>query len=659
MAVDGSTRTGAIGTPALSPATVVERFAARLVDILVVGGIFGLGALVLYQPVSAVVRGEASDLVVLDYGGPVLYLLGVLVAVQWLWWWAAREGLSPGRNVMGLRLVGPDGHPIGFMGVLRRTLTGLGLELLLPVVGTVVNTVVLLRGNGHRSAALHDMAGGAAVVRAVPLPSAMSATHAGVGGTRLPKRRDQLWPGYQPGMILGETNPWELPSPDGVSESVHPPQPAGAPIVKEHVTELSGHVRDMTAAPEQEPPTPRRVPVADPAQAAPTGKTSRPATAVPLAPMTPDLGVPLVASADPDPLAPEADAITGQHQVAAELPSPEISELQAAIREEEQAVQEVREKTTFGRPRQPADTGSLDLTGSEADDPLGGEQVATRMPPLRPATGAAAGRTAAGAAAGHTPKRIATAVNYPSSVDALTPPNGVRVQVDSPDFQGATVAGETGSVAPVPQDGQLYVRPTFDDNPEYPSGLATRVLKKSASEVRAETPGSDEILGTQGGAPSAGVTMSGEVGDQDVSSGMNMSRAEPLVYDPNDRDLIWLLLGSDGQSLIVDAKCMIGRKPDVSDPDTPGVLALPIRDDSLSVSKTHAMLGLDADGLWVMDWGSRNGTFVAPAGQQWEQLEPRQAYRLLDGDFIKFGSVEFGVQLQRESMLGQQFPEGM
>lgn len=657
MAVDGSTRTGAIGTPALSPATVVERFAARLVDILVVGGIVGLGAVVLYQPVSSFVRGDGADLVALDYAGPALYLLGVVVAVQWLWWWSAKEGLSPGRNVMGLRLVGPDGYPIGFMAVLRRTLTGLGLELLLPVVGTVVNAVVLLRGRHQRSAALHDMAGGAAVVRAVPLPSATSATYAGAGGTRLPKRRDQLWPGYQPGMVLGATNPWELPSPDGVAEPARStPQPAGAPIVKERVTELSGYVRDITAKPASQRPAHRRAPVVDPAQAAPTGRKSGPTSAVPPVTVTAEVEV-LAAATGSEALSAEADAITGQHQVAAELPSPEISELRAAIREEEKAVQEVREKTSFGRTRQTSEAGGQG--GAEPVDSFDGEQPTTPVPSWQPASGVSARAPQGAGVSGYTPKRTATAVNYPSSVDALTPPVGVRVHTDSADFQGATVAGEAPAVAPGRRDGQLYVQPTFDDNPEYPSGLAARVLKKSATEVRAETSGSNEILRSQGGEPSAGITMSGEVGDQDVSSGMNMSRAEPLVYNPNDRDLIWLLLGSDGQSLIVDAKCMIGRKPDVTDPDTPGVLALPIRDDSLSVSKTHAMLGLDADGLWVMDWDSRNGTFVAPAGQQWEQLEPRQAYRLLDGDFIKFGSVEFGVQLQRESMLGQQYPEGM
>lgn len=112
---------------------------------------------------------------------------------------------------------------------------------------------------------------------------------------------------------------------------------------------------------------------------------------------------------------------------------------------------------------------------------------------------------------------------------------------------------------------------------------------------------------------------------------------------------VWVLATSDGQHIVVEGRCLIGRKPAIEQDDLVDSTLVPIRDEDLSMSKTHALVGVDEEGLWIVDWESRNGTFIAPAGEEWEQLDAGQAYRLLEGDTVRFGRVEAQVLLEQGS----------
>jgi eukaryotic-like serine/threonine-protein kinase len=75
--------------------------------------------------------------------------------------------------------------------------------------------------------------------------------------------------------------------------------------------------------------------------------------------------------------------------------------------------------------------------------------------------------------------------------------------------------------------------------------------------------------------------------------------------------------------------------------------------DDATVSRQHCLLELDADGVWVQDLGSLNGTFVngTKVGQREAQRDgdttmvqpPRQCLR--DGDLLRIGNNVFAVRV--------------
>lgn len=62
-----------------------------------------------------------------------------------------------------------------------------------------------------------------------------------------------------------------------------------------------------------------------------------------------------------------------------------------------------------------------------------------------------------------------------------------------------------------------------------------------------------------------------------------------------------------------------------------------VKIDDTTVSKLHARARLDADGFWLEDAGSRNGTFV-----EGERLGPSEI-AVYPGDTVRFGSCTFKV----------------
>lgn len=150
--------------PTLAPADLERRFGALVVDRAIgwglvaaitataaVVGDLGVGACVLVALGSLVVVGVAT---------------GVLVGTA---------GTTPGKALLGLRVVGRDGRPIGVVAGLGRTLV-LGVAGL-PTVGlglaTLAWTVVADPARQRRG--LHDRIGDAVVVDTRPQPEAVEA----------------------------------------------------------------------------------------------------------------------------------------------------------------------------------------------------------------------------------------------------------------------------------------------------------------------------------------------------------------------------------------------------------------------------------------------------------------------------------------------------
>lgn len=93
-----------------------------------------------------------------------------------------------------------------------------------------------------------------------------------------------------------------------------------------------------------------------------------------------------------------------------------------------------------------------------------------------------------------------------------------------------------------------------------------------------------------------------------------------------------VLVWDDGERHDVDGRLLIGRNP----AEEEGVAAIAIRDETLSLSKTHFELEASDDGVWLIDRHSTNGV-VLVRGSERRQAGPGERTRLAAGDVLEMG----------------------
>lgn len=91
----------------------------------------------------------------------------------------------------------------------------------------------------------------------------------------------------------------------------------------------------------------------------------------------------------------------------------------------------------------------------------------------------------------------------------------------------------------------------------------------------------------------------------------------------------------------LDGSALVGRDPAPRPGEVVDHLIRP-SDAARSMSKTHARIDVDADGVWITDRGSTNGTRLAGPGG-WVALTPNVRTALQEGAEIEFGSVRATV----------------
>jgi hypothetical protein len=106
---------------------------------------------------------------------------------------------------------------------------------------------------------------------------------------------------------------------------------------------------------------------------------------------------------------------------------------------------------------------------------------------------------------------------------------------------------------------------------------------------------------------------------------------------------VWRLLIAGHDPVPVEGTLFLGRHP-VATAGHPGAHVLAVDDEAKSVSKTHAMLELDADGLWVHDLESTNGVWVVPAGQDAIEVVPGERVPVPPGADLELGDLVIRVE---------------
>jgi hypothetical protein len=126
-----------------------------------------------------------------------------------------------------------------------------------------------------------------------------------------------------------------------------------------------------------------------------------------------------------------------------------------------------------------------------------------------------------------------------------------------------------------------------------------------------------------------------------VLCGIRMNeRTGVIVTGP--RPPLGLLVFDNGATYTVDAEYVIGRKPEVDERVHAGELrAISVDDHTGSVSRVHAEVRLEGWDVLLVDAGSSNGTFLAPPGEDWVQLEPQERRRMVPGTKARLGECAF------------------
>ena len=112
------------------------------------------------------------------------------------------------------------------------------------------------------------------------------------------------------------------------------------------------------------------------------------------------------------------------------------------------------------------------------------------------------------------------------------------------------------------------------------------------------------------------------------------------LYD--EAPVIAVLMWDDGVRMAVYGRTLYGRNP----AGEPGVVAIAVRDETLSMSKTHFEIGGDPSGAWIVDRHSTNGTTLVRDGGR-IPLFAGVRTTLRSGDVLELGDRRATVGLAR------------
>lgn len=101
------------------------------------------------------------------------------------------------------------------------------------------------------------------------------------------------------------------------------------------------------------------------------------------------------------------------------------------------------------------------------------------------------------------------------------------------------------------------------------------------------------------------------------------------------RAAFYVLKLDDGEVFTVTGSGLIGRRPQTP-PGEEYDHVVAVEDPGRSLSRTHARFGIDAQGFWIEDRGSANGTSVqTDAG--WSACVPGRRCLVTPGSAVRLG----------------------
>lgn len=204
-------------------------------------------------------------------------------------------------------------------------------------------------------------------------------------------------------------------------------------------------------------------------------------------------------------------------------------------------------------------------------------------------------------------------VSAPAEETVIAAP---RPPIAAPPASAASAAPPVPA-SPVPAEGLIAFVPgvTQDAPAVSPAPVSAAPAPASVAPVPAAPVPAPVV------APPASVPSAPESEEEDVEATRISVPGHRLVFT-------W----DDGTRVEVSRRTLFGRNPAAE----AGASVVPVRDETLSLSKTHFEAGAEASGGWVRDLHSTNGTTIVRGGER-IACPPGEKVRVSLGDALEIG----------------------
>lgn len=154
-------------------------------------------------------------------------------------------------------------------------------------------------------------------------------------------------------------------------------------------------------------------------------------------------------------------------------------------------------------------------------------------------------------------------------------------------------------------------------------------LRTDPAPALAQLAESTRVTSPRAAAPSA-VVLPGAGAQRDITRTVPPPAQRAALFA--DAPVLAVLTWDDGSRMAVYGRTLYGRNPAAER----GTVCVPVRDETLSLSKTHFEIGGDASGAWIADRHSTNGTVLVRDGGRHPLVAGRPT-TLRPGDRLELG----------------------
>jgi hypothetical protein len=211
----------------------------------------------------------------------------------------------------------------------------------------------------------------------------------------------------------------------------------------------------------------------------------------------------------------------------------------------------------------------------------------------------------------------------------LTPPPGMGYPTGSPSY---APAGAPQGGPDSPYGGSAYATP-YPGTPsgpqqQYGPGAEMYAPGQHGQHEQHADPAAKSSNGSpSGGAPSY--------------EGMQLPAADfedqnSVAAPPSEYIQDWSILLDDGRRIVLDGLVLLGRNPQPKAGEEDAQL-IKIADETRTVSKSHLAVGVDGDGVYVVDRGSTNGSTVSTTNGMSTRCKAGELVRVGEGAIVSIG----------------------